>query len=374
MGNILNFHSFNENKNDDKKSFLLIFRKNIKDGKLEILIDNEADSLAGGRCDKKETYEEGLLRELDEETGKKFKLDDITFLEKIKNVKYYYIFIDDSVSKELKPNSDFKNGEWCKIEKVKSKLIMKLIHKSILDKVSDLSVNENNNYDKIVSDILTKPNSKKNGILIVFEGIDGAGKSTQVELLQEYLKKLNYEIEYTKWSSCEYLKKSMKTLKSEKLLDNISYFLLNASDMNLRYVNDILPALQENKIVICDRYFYTSLVRDTLRGIDDKIITGLFKDYLTPDVIFYCKVPIDVAFGRLVNNKGFSYYGSGMDLKYSLSVEENCIKYQNEMQKKYNSLFKNLDNVSVLNMTKNPHEIFDDIKSVLYKDFGIGKY
>ena len=95
---------------------------------------------------------------------------------------------------------------------------------------------------------------------------------------------------------------------------------------------------------------------------------------MKPDLIFYCKVPIEIAFDRLMNDKGFSYYGSGMDINYSMSIEENCIKYQNEMQKKYTSIFKNEEHVHILDMSQKPESIFDDIKEVLSKDYGIGKY
>lgn len=376
MKSFADFHQYNEKKKGDvNKSFLLIFKKNVKDGRLEIFIDNKNDSLPGGRCEKDETFEEGLLREIEEETGKELNKKDVKFLEKVKNIKYYYIFLTEKETDGMEPKSDFKNGEWVRIDKVTSKNILTLINKALLNKLNEnTAINEYKSYKDIVNNILEKPHSKKKGLLVVFEGIDGAGKTTQVDLLLKYVSDLGYNMEFTRWSSFDLLKKPMKKLKKAKMLDNLSYFLLNAADMNLRYQNCILPALAQNKIAICDRYYYTSLVRDGLRGIDTKVVEDVYKDYLKPDLIFYCKVPIDVAFGRLMNNKGFSYYGAGMDLNYALSIEENCIKYQNEMQKRYTNIFKGMDNVVILDMAKKPEEIFDDIVKVLSQKFSMGKY
>ena len=121
-----------------------------------------------------------------------------------------------------------------------------------------------------------KPKNKK-GLLIVIEGIDGSGKTSQTDLLVDWLKEEGYDVVTTKWNSSKVMKDSIKKAKKDRLLSPILYSLLHAADMVLRYENEILPALNENKIVICDRYIYTSMARDKARGVNIEIMNEIYK-------------------------------------------------------------------------------------------------
>src|SRR5262252_2385076 len=227
-----------------------------------------------------------------------------------------------------------------------------------------------------VRDILkqTKPKTKR-GLLIVFEGIDGAGKSTQVDLLRKWLEKeQNYSVTYTKWNSAKPIKPITSKLKDKRELSPVLYSLMHAADMVHRYENTILPALSANKIIICDRYLYTSIVRDKARGVDVEWLNKVYKDMREPDILFHCAVPIHVAFGRLVKEKGLTYYGTGSDLNLADSREENYIKYENILDKLYRKVLPEVKSYHKLDMRKSIPEIQDDIQDIVKKKTGIGKY
>jgi dTMP kinase len=227
-----------------------------------------------------------------------------------------------------------------------------------------------------VAEILKQKKPKnKRGLLIVFEGIDGAGKSTQVDQLIKWLEKdQGYAVTYSKWNSSKLMKPVIDKAKDKRELTPLLYSLLHASDMVYRYNHEICPALAANKIVICDRYIYTSIVRDKARGVDVEFLNKIYKDFREPDILFHCVVPIHVAFGRLVKEKGLSYYGSGMDLNLADNREENYVKYEHILDKYYKQVLPAMNGYVKLEMRKSIPEIFDDIKATVTKKFGIGRY
>jgi dTMP kinase len=227
-----------------------------------------------------------------------------------------------------------------------------------------------------VRDILkrSKPKTKR-GLLIVFEGIDGAGKTTQVNLLKKWLEKeQNYAVTFSKWNSAKPIKPLTSALKDKRELSPILYSLMHAADMVHRYENCILPALSANKIVLCDRYIYTSIVRDKARGVDVEWLNKIYKDMREPDVLFYCNVPIHIAFGRLMKEKGLTYYGTGSDLNLADSREENYIKYEHLLDKLYRKVLPEVKSFHKLDMRKSIPEIQEDIQAIVKRKFGIGKY
>jgi dTMP kinase len=106
----------------------------------------------------------------------------------------------------------------------------------------------------------------------------------------------------------------------------------------LRYENEILPALNDNKIVVCDRYIYTSMARDKARGINIEIMNEIYKGFREPDILFHCVLPIHTAFSRMIKEKGLTYYGTGMDLNLADNKEDNYVKYGNPLGEYYKQI------------------------------------
>ena len=213
---------------------------------------------------------------------------------------------------------------------------------------------------------LTESKKKfKNGKLFVFEGIDGSGKSTQCHLLLNWLRRKDYKVEHTKWNSSPLIADHIKVLKEKKALSPLLYSLMHAADMIARYENEISPALDKGKIVISDRYIYTSYIRDKIRGIDTAILDAIYEDIVEPDAIFLFKTPVEVAVGRLLDDKDLNYYNSGMDIGYSDNMNESCIKYERAMSKEYQSYMKGIKNCHIIDADRPKDEIATEIRKIV---------
>lgn len=234
---------------------------------------------------------------------------------------------------------------------------------------------KNVNVRKQVFDILKANNGRdKKGLLIVFEGTDGSGKTTQSKLLEEWLKDQNYDVEMTKWNSSKIMKDAIGKAKDDRMMSPMLYCLMHASDMVIRYEKDVSPWLEDNRIVIGDRYIYTSIVRDKARGVNVEILNEIYKGWREPDILFHCSVPIHKAFARLVKEKSLSYYGTGMDLNLADNKEDNYLKYGHILDKYYKKILPEVKSYHYLNMDRPIEEIHEEVKDAIKEITGIGKY
>jgi len=192
--------------------------------------------------------------------------------------------------------------------------------------------------------------------------------STQVERLANWLNDKDYSFIRTRWNSSKLLSDALWKAKRKKLLTPMTFSLLHASDMHIRYQNIILPALKKEKVVLSDRYYYTSYVRDKIRGIDDDLLDIVYEDFRKPDLVFFCEVPVRVAVERLMADRGVGFYSSGQDVGYGVKgIEKTTEKYEEDMQERYEKLFKNEPYVVRLDMARPIKEIAKDIKREMRK-------
>ncbi|MGH7182273.1 MAG: dTMP kinase, partial [Nitrospiraceae bacterium] len=147
---------------------------------------------------------------------------------------------------------------------------------------------------------LAKPPHPFPGKLIIVEGIDGSGKSTQLLLLHKWLESKGHRVFFTEWNSSELVKDTTKRGKKNKSLTPTTFSLLHATDFASRLYHEILPPLKAGMIVLADRYMYTAFARDVVRGVSPEWIRKLYSFAITPDLAFYYKVPIEVAISRLL--------------------------------------------------------------------------
>ena len=157
------------------------------------------------------------------------------------------------------------------------------------------------------------------GKLIVVEGIDGSGKSTQLSLVRKWLESRGFNIFFTEWNSSELVKETTKRGKKTKVLTPLTFSLLHATDFANRMYHQILPPLKAGMIVLADRYMYTAFARDTARGMSPQWLRHLYSFAIKPDLAFYFKVPIEVSVARLLGGTRaeLKYYEAGMDLGLS---------------------------------------------------------
>src|SRR6202050_3909991 len=104
------------------------------------------------------------------------------------------------------------------------------------------------------------------GALVVVEGVDGSGKSTQLYLLKRWLEIGGYRIHFTEWNSSPLLKSATRRGKQRRLLTPTTFSLLHAADFADRCERQIMPLLHGGYLVLADRYIYTAFARDAARG------------------------------------------------------------------------------------------------------------
>ncbi len=163
-------------------------------------------------------------------------------------------------------------------------------------------------------DSLTRPHTFP-GKLIIVEGIDGSGKSTQLQLAKRYLEAKGLNPFFTEWNSADMVKTITKKGKKKMTLTPMTFSLLHATDLSYRLVHNILPPLKAGMIMLADRYVYTAFARDVTRGCDRQWVRQVYQFAPRPDRAFYFNVPIDVSVARLLSGRAkIKDYEAGMDL------------------------------------------------------------
>jgi dTMP kinase len=179
------------------------------------------------------------------------------------------------------------------------------------------------------------------GKLIIVEGIDGSGKSTQVRLLEKWLRYIGISVFFTEWNSSEQVKEIISSGKKKSLLTPTTFSLLHATDFAARYERNILPLLRAGYIVLADRYIYTAFARDVVRGCSPEWVRHLYGFAIKPDIAFYFKVPVEVSFERIVRNRPkLKYYEAGMDLNLSNDPYESYRIFQGRIIDEYESMIE----------------------------------
>jgi dTMP kinase len=177
------------------------------------------------------------------------------------------------------------------------------------------------------------------GKLIIVEGVDGSGKSTQIRLLEKWLKYAGVPVYFTEWNSSETVKEITSKGKKKGLLTPITFSLLHATDFADRYERHILPLLHAGYVVLADRYIYTAFARDVVRGCHPRWVRQMYDFAAKPDIAFYFRVPVDIAFDRIVKNRPkLKYYEAGMDLNLSNDPYESYRIFQGRIVEQYESM------------------------------------
>ncbi|QOJ03842.1 MAG: dTMP kinase [Planctomycetia bacterium] len=154
------------------------------------------------------------------------------------------------------------------------------------------------------------------GRLIIVEGIDGSGKSTQIRLVQRWLQAAGYNVFFTEWNSADLVKKTTKKGKKQHSLTPTTFSLLHATDFAHRMVTNIVPPLKAGMIVLADRYVFTAYARDVVRGCDPLWVRKVYRFAPKPDIALYFKVPIEVSVQRItMARQVLKDFEAGMDLK-----------------------------------------------------------
>jgi dTMP kinase len=207
------------------------------------------------------------------------------------------------------------------------------------------------------------------GRLIVVEGIDGSGKSTQIHLLEQWLRSRNLAVFLTEWNSSDMVKEITSKGKKKGKLTPTTFSLLHATDFADRYERKILPLLSAGYIVLADRYIYTAFARDIVRGCSRNWVHKVYSYALKPDITFYFKVPLDIAIERiLVGRPKLKFYEAGMDLNLSNDPYESYRIFQGRIIDEYDAMaedqgFAIIDGTSAIEEQQS--RVRDLVKSII---------
>lgn len=176
------------------------------------------------------------------------------------------------------------------------------------------------------------------GRLIVIEGTDSVGRSTQIRLLRPWLESSGYAVAYTEMTRSELVGAGLKQAKEGHTLGPITLNLFYATDFVDRFERQIVPALRAGFIVLTDRYIYSLIARAIVRGADPDWIRSIYGLALIPDAVFYLKISIDDLIPRVLQRGGFDYWESGMDMRLGDDLFESFVNYQARMIEQFESM------------------------------------
>jgi|ERR1700690_4081369 dTMP kinase len=176
------------------------------------------------------------------------------------------------------------------------------------------------------------------GKLIVIEGTDGAGRTTQIDLLKPWLEELGHAVLDTGMTRSPLAGEGIRRAKEGNNLGRVTQSLFYATDFVDRLENEIVPALRAGFIVLTDRYIYSLIARAMVRGMDPAWIRSIYSAALKPDAIFYLRLGIDHLVPRVVFSRGFDYWESGMDLYPGHDMYESFCSYQRALLDQFDRL------------------------------------
>lgn len=185
---------------------------------------------------------------------------------------------------------------------------------------------------------MLQPRTHK-GKLIIVEGIDGSGKSTQIDLLYKWLLAQGLTVYFSEWNSSSLVKSTTRMGKKEKMFTPTTFSLLQATDFADRWENHIYPLLKAGAIVLADRFAFTAFARDVARGVDRGWVRNLYSYAIQPDIAFYFRVPLDVAVERILSSRAqIKYYEAGMDLGLSENKVTSFRLFQQRILDEYDQM------------------------------------
>src|SRR3984957_18106707 len=200
------------------------------------------------------------------------------------------------------------------------------------------------------------------GKLIVLEGTDGVGRSTQIRLLKEWLEQQGHAVLDTGLTRSGLVGKGIKRAKEGHTLGRITLSLFYATDFADRLENEIVPALRAGFVVLTDRYIYSLMARAMMRGMDGAWIRSIFGVALVPDAIFYLRVGIDDLIPRVIFSRGFDYWESGMDVFPGHDMYESFRNYQTALLDEFDRLSVEYK-FDTVDASMDPTAVFTELKA-----------
>ncbi|HNW59985.1 MAG TPA: thymidylate kinase [bacterium] len=200
------------------------------------------------------------------------------------------------------------------------------------------------------------------GKLIAIEGADGSGRSTQIKLLTDWLEGHGYATVNVGLKRSNLVSEELELAMQGNVLSPITLSLFYATDFADQLENIIVPALKAGFIVLADRYIYTLIARDLVRGANAAWVESLYSIALIPDLVFYLDVaPRFLVERNMQKSASLDYWESGMDIRISRDIFDSFIRYQKMMRSEFRQLGEKY-HFEVINGNRSPRSIALDLQ------------
>jgi dTMP kinase len=204
------------------------------------------------------------------------------------------------------------------------------------------------------------------GRLIVLEGTDGVGRSTQIALLREWVESKGYAVQSTGLKRSDLAGRGIKEAMQGHTLGRLTTNLFYATDMVDRLEKVIIPALRAGFVVLTDRYIYSIIARAMVRGVDPIWIRDVFGFALVPDAVFYLHADLPHLIPRVLNARGFDYWESGMDFLPHRDYYEAFVEYQTRLLAQFEAMIEQY-HFHPIDGTRSIREVFQALTTELEK-------
>ncbi len=199
------------------------------------------------------------------------------------------------------------------------------------------------------------------GRLIVLEGTDGVGRSTQVALLHEWLEANGYAVTQTGLARSSLVGPGLTRAKQGHTLGDSTLNLFYATDFADRLEREIIPALRAGFVCLTDRYIYSIIARARVRGVDPEWLKDLFGFAIVPDAVFYLEADLEHLIPRVLSGEGFDYWESGMDVLRGDDIYANWRIYQTQLLEQFRLIGQEYQFIHI-DANRSVHEIFTDLR------------
>ncbi len=200
------------------------------------------------------------------------------------------------------------------------------------------------------------------GKLIVLEGADGSGRSTQIQMLNSWLEKLGFGTVNVGLKRSSLVSGELAAAQEGNILGHTTRALFYATDFADQLENHIIPALRAGFVVLADRYIYTLMARDIVRGADPDWVKSLYSIALRPDAVFYLRVNPELLVERnFKKNLTLNYWESGMDIGLSRNMFESFVKYQRMIQAEFRLMSREF-HFELINGNRTPRAIANEMR------------
>ena len=207
------------------------------------------------------------------------------------------------------------------------------------------------------------------GKLIVIEGPDSVGRSTQVARLHAWLEHEGHAVMDTGMARGALAGKGIQQAKEGNTLGPVTMTLFYATDFADRLENEIIPALRAGFVVLTDRYIFSLMARAIARNEDRSWIEKVAGFAIVPHAVYYLRAEVRDLVTRVVWGRGaFDYWESGMDMRFGADMYDSFIRYQTRVIRALDRMAKRY-NFVVVDANKTPDQIFKELQRSIGKLF-----